>query len=153
MDVVQIGCIKQVFNRFGKVNIMENTIENKAKFFAQYWGQKVGKTEYESQLWINECFLNSISFLQLKPLSSITNEDAIEVANLLGNCSHLSDEGKIFQVKDLLSNPNFYVKQTNISANQWLKVFDFLRSKSYALPYMGLSVETMIEYGWIKLTQ
>lgn len=33
------------------------------------------------------------------------------------------------------------------------KVADYLRSKGYALPYMGISVEDQIKYGWIKLTE
>ena len=28
---------------------------------------------------------------------------------------------------------------------------DYLRSKGYALPWLGLSVEEMIEAGWIKI--
>ena len=30
---------------------------------------------------------------------------------------------------------------------------DCLRSKGYALPYMDLSVDNLIEYGWIKLKE
>lgn len=145
MDVVQIGCIKQVFNRLGKVNIMENTKDNKEKFFAQYWGQKVGKTDYESQLWINERFLNSISFLQLKPLSSITDEDAIEVSKIWGSKVESKILGNIIAIR--------IGTKAESEVRNSIGVIDFLRSKSYALPYMGLSVETMIEYGWIKLTQ
>jgi hypothetical protein len=32
-----------------------------------------------------------------------------------------------------------------------IKSHQYLVSKGYALPYMGLSVEQLIEYGWIKL--
>ena len=32
-----------------------------------------------------------------------------------------------------------------------LNVYDFLRSKGYALPWMGLSVEKLVEYGWVVL--
>jgi hypothetical protein len=30
-------------------------------------------------------------------------------------------------------------------------ITDYLRSKGYALPFMGLSVEQQISYGWVKL--
>jgi len=30
---------------------------------------------------------------------------------------------------------------------------DFLRSKGYALPFMGLSVDELVNYGWIKFKQ
>ena len=39
-------------------------------------------------------------------------------------------------------NANFNIEQYEI---------DYLRSKGYALPYMDLSVEDLISYGWIKL--
>lgn len=31
------------------------------------------------------------------------------------------------------------------------RAYDYLRSKGYALPWLGLSVEQQIEYGWIKI--
>ena len=30
---------------------------------------------------------------------------------------------------------------------------DYLRSKGYALPWMDLSVEDLVKYGWIKLKE
>ena len=35
----------------------------------------------------------------------------------------------------------------------WLHVFDYLRSKGYALPWMDLLVEDLVEYGWVKLKE
>ena len=34
-----------------------------------------------------------------------------------------------------------------------IKTGDYFRSKGYALSYMGLSVEDLVEYGWIKLKE
>jgi hypothetical protein len=31
------------------------------------------------------------------------------------------------------------------------ELHDYLRSKGYALPWMGLSVDELVEYGWVKL--
>lgn len=71
---------------------MENTIENKARFFAQYWGQeifryvdKLNKLESDVLRNIGHDYnkLNTSGFLELKNLSDITDEDAIEVAKII----------------------------------------------------------------------
>lgn len=74
----------------------QNTIENKAKFFALYWGQEV--LYFESPEGINPFTINSNNmwgsgdfdqkkdaWLELTHLSMITDEDAIEVANIIGD--------------------------------------------------------------------
>lgn len=46
------------------------------------------------------------------------------------------------------------IGKVNLSAElpiAYIAIVDYLRSKGYALPYMGLSVKKMVEYGWIKL--
>lgn len=121
---------------------MENNLEKKAKFFAQYWGQKVFKIQDENCPATQEVnpqfigkFLDEKSVLELKPISSITDEDQNYI---------LTNE---------LSNSNKLVIQDKIGAFYLSDIYvtDYLRSKGYALPYMGLSVEKQIEYGWIKL--
>lgn len=110
---------------------MENTLENKAKFFAQYWGQEVLTTFFGSGFYIDRDLYPISSgsfFLVLKPLSSITDEDA--------------GESGYDNAKSMLSD-NYLVNSPY--------VFDYLRSRGYALPWMGLSVEQLIEYGWVKL--
>lgn len=139
---------------------MENTLENKAKFFAQYWGhmytykndfgtfkEKVGDFHFRTDVSKEECFLS------LKPLSSISDEDAFVLGCLM--------------VKD----PEDYISATthNDSLGVWLKmerenggkgfylnlnlsvVVDKARELGYAADWNGLSVEKQIEYGWIKL--
>ena len=130
---------------------MENTIENKQKFFAQYWGQKKGKTDFDSRLWINENFLNSVIYLELKPLSSITDEDAIEVAiqNKFDNKDSEACKRMCADLLDWALNPQKYPLRPK--AMLPYTTSDYLRSKGYAVPYNGLSVEKLIEYGWIKL--
>ncbi|GEM_PF-557576 len=34
-----------------------------------------------------------------------------------------------------------------------IHVINFLRSKGYALPWMGVSVEKQVEYGWVKIIE
>ena len=63
---------------------MENTLENKAKFFAQYWGQEVMVLDglpSTVDSWFDGSNVK-VFHLLLKPLSSITDEDIIHVAML-----------------------------------------------------------------------
>ena len=124
---------------------MENTLENKEKFVAQYWGQKVGMvfdTDWDKHLSYGigtNCLVYQVDYLELKPLSSISDEDAIEVSKLCVN----GDDKRIENIK-------VYAR---IYALQSALINDFLRSRGYALPWMGLSVEKLIKYGWIKLKE
>lgn len=103
-----------------------------------------------------ECFpLWDKAYLELKPLSSITDEDLEYIRLLIGYDNTPDgigllkrwltvlwmdkDEVSYFAIADL--KPTLRV----------LKITDFLRSKGYALPYMRLSVDQLIEYGWVRL--
>ncbi|MCT3674461.1 hypothetical protein HZQ94_14835 [Elizabethkingia anophelis] len=147
---------------------MENNLENKAKFFAQYWGQKVFVGHILEE--VNSSYIDPMydtSILELKSLKDITDEDAWEIGIRI-NCWSSSErkqgwfkddemrelhirQGKIFSSaigKDLgpgMSHP-FAENSTDI-----LDSYDQLRAMGYALPYRGLSVEKLIEYGWVKL--
>lgn len=156
--------------------------EEKAKFFAQYIGQPITfglgtvKYEYEGYTQGDTGFLAGIlgnqivigyiaeekrdtyhqSILLLKPLSSITDEDAIEVTLLLpwfnktgnervykntyGNKVVSSDDGDFKYGK-------FEIKIDSLTPRQ----YQYLQSKGYALPYMNYSVEELVEMGWVKL--
>lgn len=156
---------------------MELTLENKAKFFAQYWGQNILGRNDGSYLSIS--FLNPIQdrFLLLTPLSDITDDDAIEVAKIILEepftryrnigvirnfavtgfpyimISHKNLRHRL-QIDCTLANFNVLELEDDITSQIDMKPYhciDYLRSKGYSLPWMGLSVESMIEAGWIKL--
>lgn len=101
------------------------TNELKAKFFALYYDQVVYMEGGMPQPgFVNGSRIGFIlngngidAHLLLKPLSAITDEDAIKVAKIEGY------------------------------------TYDYLRSRGYALPFMGISVEQQIEAGWIKLIE
>lgn len=122
---------------------MENTLENKMKFFAQYWGQDNlcdvshgFKSENENCNW-HQLFQNN--YLELIPLSLITDEDyRYVVKNERMNPNHSLDD---VELEGRISG----IKESDILCA------DYFRSKGYALPWLGLSVEKQIEYGWIKL--
>ena len=145
----------------------QNTLENKARFFAQYWGQHVLYFSSGFLRKIDNLTLDSVEnddYLELKPLSNISNEDAIEIGKITGcwtaeevvECGdeinyELIKYGKLFcdgvgKKWGLgMSCPFVGTLQDIIDA------IDYLRLKSYALPYMDLSVEDLIDYGWVKL--
>lgn len=172
---------------------MENTLENKEKFFAQYWGQPCsGIVGLKNKLIGVEIPLNNIGWLELKPLSSITDEDLIHVARLAHQmetktfkverksdifyCTSEPDKVGIYYFISMMpkyatvcSTMNFLknkedkfesftvnigkINQSSARPIPYIIIVDYLRSKGYALPYMGLSVEKLIEYGWVKIKE
>lgn len=170
---------------------MENNNENKAKFFAQYWGQKILVTTKQPELrWINN-HCNKLSerdCLELKPLSSITDEDAIEVARIVyerpaakfdidrrEDIMHLTNVDNVqirrhvcinykyatlncnVTIPDSENKPQHFkhnIGEIDLSARNviaYIRVIDFLRGKGYAAPFSDLSVEELVNRGWIKL--
>lgn len=130
--------------------------ENKARFFALYWGQNLLMDEELSQVEV----CNQIDFeweqwkLSLKPLSSISDEDAIEVAKIYGTFYDTKED--LEDVKDhvilalIEDDEEAYNMWDHVGFQVMSYVIDYLRSKGYALPWMGLSVEELVEAGWIK---
>ncbi|CAL67418.1 hypothetical protein [Christiangramia forsetii] len=147
---------------------MENTLENKAKFFAQYWtwiyeGESVCVTIQDIQ---------ESDFLRLKPLSKISDEDAIEIANRIGyffdkvvrskKYLYITDKYNDFEdVQETLriyhNGEIFYLDQSGkvreLSMEQAEEVISLIRQKGIAYQSRGLSVEQQLEYNWIKLTE
>ena len=146
----------------------QNTLENKAKFFAQYWGQYVLYFTSDFLRKIDNLTLDSVEnddYLELKPLSQISDEDVIRGIMLTYNKTY-DELGKILEVNHYFTfsgitsiglGCNF---KTFRSLHHWngdrkigSKECDYFRSKGYALPWMDLSVDNLIEYGWIKLKE
>lgn len=128
---------------------MENNIENKQKYFAAHWGQEILFVDKYTGIrpvdgfFIYDALDGDGSYLELTPLSKISDEDAIEV-------------GKLFALANGFPNDNNFTKNDVIEMLNDCPIIpyqciDYLRSKRYAFDYMGLSVEKQIEYGWIKL--
>lgn len=143
---------------------MENTLENKARFLSLHVTQRLDDLYYNaiirgvvqvgisSKNWIVKTQhlkipVNEVC-LPLKPLSSITNEDAIEVGRIV--FPNLNDT-QLILVKDGIVT--MFESGWNVNGFKMLQIFDYLRSKGYALPWMGLSVEKQIQYGWVKLKE
>lgn len=120
--------------------------ENKAKFFAQYMFQRVLMWHEKSiQYSVDGSDLDIVStkrneyILELKPLSSITDEDS-EVFRLI---MHWPAKGNSVAQTIVLLNDQMFPAIA----------IDFLRSKGYAVSWMGLSVNEMVRVGWVKLKE
>ena len=111
----------------------------KCRFFAQYWGTKtlyvggVGLVEIGKGGWNLK---HPDFFLQLKPLSKITDEDAISMYRGLE--------------RNYESANQFLEDYKSIGFLEQSEV-DFLRSKGYAVPFMGYSVDELVKTGWVQL--
>lgn len=126
----------------------------KSRFFAQYWGLIVAKeTKYPKSPTINTTtvlLINELSnyHLELKPLSKITDEDAIVVAKIFGMKEDFEFIGKML-CTTMFDNSDSESETVIFNSNA--KAVDYLRSKGYALPFMEYSVEDLVSFGWVRL--
>ena len=110
------------------------TKEERSAFFAQYWGQ-ICKDKFGSiNIW-NGLFDISDYYLELKSLSNISDEDF---------------EYLFYGTKSERFEINNSGTMT-LSYNFTIESIDYLRSKSYALPFRQYSVEELVKGGVIKL--
>ena len=77
---------------------MENTLENKAKFFAQYWGQKIWLQDSVDWIFNIEPSMMKdgiieISSLLLTPISDITMSLFVGLRSIATNGSRLGEVG------------------------------------------------------------
>lgn len=147
------------------------TPEIKEKIFALYFGQRVAKCEPEDVLLevVGDIYdiphlVRMEWFIELKSLSTITNEDAIGVAKIMYGPD--GDFDIEFNSSGLTSVSPFglpcYTDTINIcwdgnisyeraKSLQVIEATDYLRSKGYALPAFGYSVDELVEAGVFKL--
>lgn len=124
---------------------MKNTIENKQRFFDAYSGQKIFRYSWNEELYTNR-YLDQEKLhkytAELKLLSEISDENAIEVGKIINNVFINSD----IELRDM---GTWNVKNEEYLVN--LQIADYLRSKGYLLPFMDLTIEQILEYGWAVL--
>lgn len=143
---------------------MEITNEIKAKVFAQYLGEvltchrgsgilegvSIGAPEMfvitaNENSRITEYFENNEdATLFLRPISAITDEDAIEVAKL-GQITGVSEDKFALHGRLLLGH--YIQRQTNVSGLSWFAILQYLQSKGYDLPHYLLGGKTLKEAG------
>lgn len=175
---------------------MEITRQNKLKYFSAHIGAKITDPEWLDDIsyplvgidietdfkniWYRDSPMGTINsnvdgfVLQLKPINSISESEAIEVARLFLNYS-LGGQRRNDWTVQKLENENIKVilddnhyhheiiigvktgsiwsidnnkpSQYKLKATPW----DYLRSKGYATEWNGLSVEALIKCGWLEL--
>jgi len=135
---------------------MENNTHNKVMFFVQYWGQNVLRTPTQVVNVSNVWNLGHKSFyLELTPLSDITDEDAIEFFDIVwskvGTHKDKPNDFKIEFGKEWALSP--LSERYGLIPTGLFHGVDWLRSKGYALPFHDLSVDDLVNYGWVKLKQ
>lgn len=129
---------------------MENTAENKSKFFAQYYFQWVlHLTSMPKGLPIRvrpDCNEDDF-FLLLKPLDLLTDDEYFELAG-----DDLGDAlGDNKDRERIIKHAKKIIEYNEVLRTIRWEHYQYLQSKGYAVPFMGLSVEQLVEYGWVKL--
>lgn len=150
---------------------MENTIENKLKFFganlgASIWnhtwsddidtGMRLVSVELDQELfniWYKELGSKNNAHVQdwailLKRPTAFTNDEAIEIAKLIGIEQEVIDSG----LRDDFRNDENFANMFEDDAVPSI-IVDYMRSKGYAFPYMNISLETLIEWNWVKIIE
>lgn len=138
---------------------MKNTLENKVKFFANYWGKEL--------LWANKGQINpfeictsyiyqniAVSYLELTLLSQISDKDLLKISRMMFPNSDIRNVGAnefSFWYDVRGANKGRWFHKSDYWGNLNTQQSDYLRSQSYALSWMGIKVDTLIEWGWIKL--
>jgi len=130
---------------------MENNLENKAKFFAQYWGQRVLSIHNSTYLFVIQDMkqkdVSENDWLVLKPLSDISDEDAEQLSVRLGRVVSLQkviQENSKDLVKEVVSN----YSQVNMLWSLPSQFTDKARELGYLIDFNGLSTEELISRGW-----
>ena len=137
-------------------NLKNNTQSSqscvKSRFFAQYWGQDICQTKGGKYKIDEDCFpLWKKSYLELKPLSKITDEDAEKLQYTLVNVVGLDGlirQNSIYLVKEVILN---YEKGDCLFMLP-SSFTDLARELGYAIDWNNYKVSKQIELGWVQLT-
>ncbi|MCE7039224.1 hypothetical protein [Dyadobacter sp. CY312] len=163
----------------------ELTLELKAKFIALYFGQDVWRND-------NSLFCNSVvngrrftegvdanDYLLLRPLSQISDEEAIEVAKIVckrhnrhyktSEIDYQINKKRKFDIELIVKGHPRYIVQIDSDGVGFVDYYlggagrinyytpgqfestDYLRSIGIAIHFLGYSVDELESAGWIKL--
>lgn len=125
------------------------------RFAALYWGQKVYSYKVaDARITVGKMFfqngdLAKDDYLRLRSLADITDDDAIECFNIMFPSSQINhtDESKIDLGKSWVET----IDCDGYKPKCWLNMIDFLRSRSYLLPFSGYSAQEWIDSGRVKI--
>lgn len=146
-----------IIQRNGNKQLRQTAV--KCRFFAQYLGQIVffGYSNVKMKLQgyhLDENFYNKTKvelsestnpnpFLELKNLQNILDTELVEIIPFtnIQFSSRYSDEYVISEIRKAL-----------LAEKIPAILYDFLRSKGYALPFMEYSVDKLVSLGWVRLS-
>jgi len=145
------------------------TNEIKAKYYNQYQFSYVCFEGISNSIWsvgVSVVFgyyvtngdrgkidMDNVSALELTSLEQISDNDAIEVAKMFGYKETETLPLFVLKQKGRSISERFIDKQyASINGFTYIiKIYQYLQSKGYALPYGDYSVEDLVELGVIKL--
>lgn len=126
----------------------QNTIENKQRFFGLYLGQEVLKGNAKNHdkhtvttTLLSKDWLSGQTCLELRSISEITDDEAIEVSRLAGWRVPIAIAGR-----EIIRKMNS--EDGRCTPIEILSIMDYLRSRGFLLPFMDLSEEQILAYGW-----
>jgi len=131
---------------------MENTTEDKKKYFGLYYGQNVRNWTLNNAVnaKVNPSFMSKWvvehSYLSLTSPVNVSHPHAIKLAERTYSHpdNHTVAKGiALAQSVALAIAPDFCL----VTASG----MDFLRREGYATPYDTTPLETLIEWGWVKI--
>ena len=137
---------------------MENNSENKLKFFAHYFGQRVLKNKNLNEPFnkdvIYDMFFDSyvnknhkFFYLELRSIESITDAECVYYYNMFCPDLYIDDNLKIYAFKNRLN----HILEYKLFNCLELQEIDWLRSKGFLLPFMNLTTDQILEFGWAKI--
>lgn len=98
--------------------------------------------------------LKSGSYLSLRELSDISDEEAMHIAKMQVHRNKDGSRTNWFEHYNNVMGENCvdYVRSSLRNSVHWdgfsIWVFDYLRSKGFLIPFMGLSIEEIKEKSW-----
>jgi hypothetical protein len=136
---------------------LEKEKQEKARFFALYYKQDVMRhIDLPESVSCARCYPDILNpsiyndyWLVLIPLSKISEEDSDHVSRVLREVGENKIDEDFYELIQHIIQNNDLLQELNMVAS--ISIFDYLRSRGYALPYMGISVSEQIDKGWIKL--
>lgn len=129
------------------------TREEKEQYFAQYWGQKVGRFPFIPELVVVNSgkAIRQLLNIELTSIEYVSDEHAIELGIITGH-----DKGKFTKAQLLILGSGLvedYLTYGYFEELNEIKAIDFLRSKGYAVAFRSYSVDDLVKEGVLKLRE
>lgn len=133
---------------------MKNTLENRIKFFTQYWGQGILRHEdWEEGTWFgihakSMLFVEENGgegyYIELKETGYLKKKQLKKCDFNFSKDAKIIIKGEYWKGYD---SKGFFLGEGALLPSN----IDYLRSEGFAVPWNKLSVEKLLEYKWIKI--